>query len=478
MVPKSSAMCRTGLLLAVSLTASATGLVASAAGAGATRLAPLAASPRSGPGLTAAARPGPLRLARASPREPAGGAARHDAVDAPAVQELADPEPGSELRVSLITIGAGDLVWEMFGHNAIRIRDPASGLDVAYNWGMFDFSQEGFFWRFLLGDWQYWMAGLASEPMIRLYVESGRGVVEQELDLTPSERLMLLAATELNARPENRFYRYQYFLDNCSTRVRDAFDALLAGRLRARFTEVPGETFRFHTRRLTEGDPLIYVSLDFFMGGRGDLPISAWEEMFIPMMLRDFLRQTDLVTSETVLDEAARVPLAEPPARFVWFALVGAMLAAWLAGSAAVASSPRIRTGGPTLNALLRGEFVLLAGIWSLVAGLSGLVMIVSHFTSHEFMHWNENFFQANPLSLVLAGALVPAVFAGRWRRLASQTALLAAGVSVVGLVMQVVPGIDQVNGYYLVVAVPAHLAVAWGVRKMLRDGPEEAATR
>lgn len=403
----------------------------------------------------------------------------HDAipVPVPADQEVPRPEPGSQLRVSLITVGAGDAIHEMFGHNAIRIRDPALGLDTSYNWGMFDPGEEGFFWRFLLGDWQYWMAGLSSEPMIAFYAASGRGVVEQELSLAPAQRRMLFDLTELNRRPENAYYRYQYFLDNCSTRALGILDTVLAGSLRERFTEVPGETYRFHTRRLTEGNPLIYVSLDFFMSGRGDRPISAWEEMFIPMMMRDFLRETDVVTTEAVLDEPARVPLAEPPRRFVWFAVTGALLAWFLGISAWAVSSPRVRTGGPTLTAILKGEFVLLAGIWSLVAGLAGLVMIVSHFTSHEFMHWNENFLQTNPLSLVLAVALVPAVFAGRWRRLATRTALLAAGVSVLGLVMQVVPGIDQVNGYHLVVAVPAHLAVAWGVRAVVRGAAERSAT-
>lgn len=428
---KPSGMCRTSLFLAASLAACATWPAAAAGG-----------------------------------QEPA-----------PGEQGFPEPEPGSELRVSLITVGAGPVVYEMFGHNAIRIQDPATGLDISYNWGMFDLSQEGFFWRFLLGDWQYWMAGLSSEGMIASYVASDRGVVEQELDLTPARRLELLEMVELNRRPENAYYRYQYFLDNCSTRARDALDTVLGGSLRARFANLPGETFRFHTRRLTEGNPLVYVSLDFFMSGRGDRPITAWDEMFIPMMMRDFLRETDVVTSEVVLDEPGRVPLTEPPPRFLWFALTGVLLAGLLASSAWVGTAARVRAANPRISRLARAEFAGIAGIWSLVAGLSGLVMIVSHFTAHEFMHWNENFLQANPLSLVLAIALVPAVFAGRWRRLATRTAQLAAGVSVLGLVMQVVPGIDQVNGYHLGVTVPAHLAIAWGLPAMVRADTEPSAS-
>ena len=204
-MPKSDTMCRTSLFLAAWLAA----CVVRAAPAGAHPVAPVSAE--------------------AADQEPA-----------PEDQGLPEPPPGSGLRVSLITVGAGPVVYEMFGHNAIRIQDPARGVDVSYNWGMFDTSEEGFFWRFLLGDWQYWMAGLSSEGMIAHYVASDRGVVEQELDLTPDQRLTLLGMAELNARPENAWYRYQYFLDNCSTRVRDALDMVLGGRLRDRFGEVPG----------------------------------------------------------------------------------------------------------------------------------------------------------------------------------------------------------------------------------------------
>ena len=194
------------------------------------------------------------------------------------------------------------------------------------------------------------------------------------------------------------------------------------------------------------------------------------------MKLRDSLRETDLVASEVVLDEASgERPLDAPPRHFVWFAVTGVLLTALLAGSALLASSPRVLAGGQALPRIGKLGFVLIAGAWSLVMGLSGLVMIVSHFTSHEFMYWNENFLQATPLSLVLACALMPAVVLGKRRRLATRTAMLAAGVSILGFAMQVLPGIDQVNGYYMVVAVPAHLALAWGLGEVVRGSAEQA---
>ncbi|HST08247.1 MAG TPA: DUF4105 domain-containing protein, partial [Gemmatimonadaceae bacterium] len=68
------------------------------------------------------------------------------------VPSASAPEPGSNLTVYLLTFGWGDVVWERFGHNAIWIKDRARGTDMTYNWGMFDFNQPHFVWRFVTGD--------------------------------------------------------------------------------------------------------------------------------------------------------------------------------------------------------------------------------------------------------------------------------------------------------------------------------------
>ena len=113
------------------------------------------------------------------------------ALMAPAVAQGAvqTPEPGSELRVYLLTMGPGERVWERFGHNAIWIRDPASQPDTAYNYGLFDFQQENFLLRFIRGQMWYWMAGFPAEAYVRTYVRDNRSVWVQELNLPPAARL-------------------------------------------------------------------------------------------------------------------------------------------------------------------------------------------------------------------------------------------------------------------------------------------------
>ncbi len=143
---------------------------------------------------------------------PSGGAA----------QEAVTSPDGSTLSIALVTMGPGTRVWERFGHNAVWVRDTISGFDRVYNYGMFSFQQEGYVQRFLQGRLLYWMMGFESPRHFGAYVAADRSLWVQELNLTPEQRAELAAFLEWNDTPENRFYRYDYYLDNCSTRIRDA----------------------------------------------------------------------------------------------------------------------------------------------------------------------------------------------------------------------------------------------------------------
>src|SRR6266481_2359191 len=138
------------------------------------------------------------------------------------IASVAPSEPGSNLTVYLLTFGWGDIVWERFGHNAILIKDRAHGTDMTYNWCMFDFNQPNFVWRFVTGDTRYWMEPIDYNSMVTYYKQHNRSILAQELNLNPAQRLKLQQFVQWNALPQNKFYRYDYYRDNCSTRLRDA----------------------------------------------------------------------------------------------------------------------------------------------------------------------------------------------------------------------------------------------------------------
>jgi hypothetical protein len=374
------------------------------------------------------------------------------------------PHPGSSLTISLVTMGVGLRVWERFGHNAILVEDREQGTRVAYNYGLFDFRQENFVLRFVQGRMWYWMQGLDADAMLRSYIHADRSVWIQELDLTPSQRAELRDFLIWNERPENRYYRYDYYRDNCSTRVRDALDRVLGGRLRALTDTVPtGTTYRSHTLRLTATDLPLYTALDIALGEPVDREITAWEEMFLPLSVREWVRRVTLTDStgrERPLVRAERTlfvssvpdPPTKPPARIPGFLAAGVV-----AGSALAALARRAP-----------GAFRWAGGAWGLLAGGAGLVLTcLWAFTDHAAAYRNENLFQASLFLLPLGIALPAARASARAGRVAGTLGPLAAAASMLGVLLQVLPGLDQQNGEVLALLVPINLGLAWGVRRL-----------
>src|SRR5690606_33911044 len=207
-----------------------------------------------------------------------------------------------------------------FGHNALWVHDAATGQDLAYNYGMFDFDEPGYLRNFIRGRLNYWVQPMDAGAMVQAYAAANRSVWVQELNLTPAHRLELKRFLEWNSVPENRIYRYDYYRDNCSTRVRDVIDMALGRRLRQVLDAEPsGMTYRAHTRRLGADDRPVVYGLEVAMTGAIDAPLSLWAESFLPMELMESVRRvtvTDdagreapLVRAETLLFEAARPPL-------------------------------------------------------------------------------------------------------------------------------------------------------------------------
>jgi hypothetical protein len=209
----------------------------------------------------------------------------------------------------------------------------------------------------------------------------------------------------------------------------------------------------------------IYTAIDFGLGPAADRPISRWDEMFLPMKLRDeaaALRITDasgrqipLVARQQTLFTATRPP--EPTAPPHW--LVGYLIAGLAIGGA---------IGGLTLAARKSGSarivFSAITATWLVFAGLGGVILLgLWTVTDHAIAYRNENLFQLSPLALPLV-ILIPALawgarWAGRW---AVRLAFAVAALSILGFVLQILPWFNQVNGEAIALALPVNLAVAW----------------
>jgi hypothetical protein len=396
------------------------------------------------------------------------------AAPALAAQDSVPPGP----RISVVTIGPGDAVWERFGHNYIWVQDPRAGVDEAYNYGMFDFQQENFFTNFARGRMMYWMAALDPYLSLQHYQGQNRAVWIQELRLTREQAGQLRDFLAMNALPRYRTYRYDYYRDNCSTRVRDALDRALGGILR-RATEgtSSGTSFRWHTARLTgvsAGDLPIFTGIDAGLGPAADREISRWEEMFLPMKVRDRLAelrvagpdgtQVPLVSATRLLPATRPAELAAPRGSWIWGYLVAGILVA-LAIAAMAAASVRSRAA--------RLGFGAATALWTLFAGTGGFILLgLWLLTDHAIAYRNENLLQLSPVALPLV-LLLPALGYGvRWAaRPARMLALATAALAVLGFLIQGIPGIDQVNGPIIALALPINLALAWSALRLSSPG-------
>lgn len=404
--------------------------------------------------------------AGATPSTGAVASAHAAAEDPPAEMERL-PLPGEELDVELVTIGPGQIYWQRFGHNAILIRDRAAGTARLYNFGIFDFAAEDFFLEFARGRMTYLLVAGPVRSDLEGYLADGRRIDLQWLDLDPAAKLALRDALEENARPENAAYRYDYFRDNCSTRVRDALDLATGGALkRATDRRSRGFTWRMHAQRLTAMDLPLYLGIHAALGPATDAPITFWDEMFIPMVLKDEIAKIalegpdgarrPLVRAEERLAEAAFPQPSEAPPRWFWrFLGVGvafAALLAWL-GRGAIGSR-RFRVFGAV------------AGSTWLLAGVGGLALAFLMFGSEHRAAWhNENIALFNPLALLLLPLAWRALRGRGWSSIAGP--VIAGAIVVAGFwiwLAKVMPGFRQDNMDWIGLWLPVHAALFWTI--------------
>ena len=389
---------------------------------------------------------------------------------AQAQQPVAQPP-----TVSVLTFAPGEIYWQRFGHNALLLRDEATGRATVYNYGIFDFQQHNFFLNFARGQMLYQLDAEPLRRTLQLYRAEDRWIYEQRLALDEAQRREIAEFLQWNAQPENAQYRYDYFLSNCSTRVRDAIDRVLGGSLKAQLHggQLSPATFRTEVTRLMSPDLPLAVGMDLGLGPKVDEPLDRWSHAFVPMSLMQSLREAKVADPETGLSkplveqegwlyESDRIKEPEQAPNLLWpFLAIGVVsgLALLLLARARGRSAARIT--------------LALAGlVFYASAGLLGLVMLAGWLlTDHWGMWSNQNLLLLNPLALLVIPVWAQA-FRADWRpgpkaqRVVRIVALLAATASLI----KVLPTAPmQNNAAWIALLLPMHAALFWVVLKLGR---------
>jgi len=312
---------------------------------------------------------------------------------------------GNDLTVKVALFGPGDEIYSWWGHIELIIDDERTGRNTSYDFGIFSFEDNNFFQNIALGRLLYSCGALPAENDINWYISNNRDVTVYTLDLPPEKREEIRQLAEISLLPENRYYFYHFFNNNCTTRIRDIVDIAAGGQLKDRFAD---EKFHFTLRQQVRCNiwfsPIMEWFLCFFLGQDIDRAITFWEAMFLPSELANCLN--DLVYTgengisrklvsnvETIYRQQGRFPVLDVP-RKQWpqgFA-VGVIAAFFLVLLFFVqAKSPAIG----------RAALGITYSLFGLLFGGAGLLLFfMSFFTSYDYTYYNANLFFCNPLLL------------------------------------------------------------------------------
>jgi hypothetical protein len=304
-------------------------------------------------------------------------------------------------QISLITGLPGQDVYNLFGHSGLRVYDPSIGLDIMYSYGTFDFDDPDFLLKFTQGKLKYFLSVSQYQPFIAFYKREGRTVYEQVLTLDDAQKQALFSFLQTNFKPENRYYLYDFFYDNCSTRIRDALKTTFGEDLKYVTDKFPeNQSFRkWVDPYITK--PWIRFGIYLLLGSPADKVAAPYDYMFLPDNLMDGFEKAQIKQGDKFVTLAPKANLVSqslisaPP--YPWFNPYSLM---W--GVSAILLVITIL--GYRKKKIAYGlDFALF-----FLMGLVGLLFLFMWFgTNHQTCAWNYNLIWALPTHAVIAWTLL-----------------------------------------------------------------------
>jgi len=303
-------------------------------------------------------------------------------------------------EISILTCKPGTELYSSFGHNAIRINDQVNGIDKVFNYGIFDFNTPKFYTKFVLGKLDYRLA--VSEYLLykQQYIFDDRTIIEQTLNLPRNMQQSLYDLLLTNYLPENRYYRYDFFYDNCSTRLRNIIDKATNDKLINSQMNIPtGISYRNSLKQYLVDRQWLNFGMDLVLGLPADKIMSSWEFTFLPDEMFNYFQNTvwaengkHFVSKNDVIYESSRNSVkytkSFSPTKVLWIIFLFYGIVIWLTN--------RNHNEIP--------ELIIFA-----LAGILGCILLfLWFFTEHKSMANNLNILWAIPLH-------IPVVILYKW---------------------------------------------------------------
>lgn len=309
---------------------------------------------------------------------------------------IAQNDSACHLRISILTCSPGNELYSLFGHSAVRITDSVAHTDVIYNWGTFDFDEPDFYTKFMRGKLLYFVSPDRLNEFLYVYEYEGRSVTEQVLKLTCGEKLKIKKAVDINMTGDNRFYKYDFLFDNCTTRIRDLLEKNIASfKVNTSIVDT-GTTFRnmLYSYLDNGGQPWSKLGIDILLGSKIDKPVTNDQAMFLPEYL---MKAIDFATdgNKTIVDSKrlliSQSDSTDKPGKYGPLFLIGFISLILLLLSLSNAGWAKMMTR-------ISDNFLLY------ITGLIGILLFFMwFFTDHTACADNYNILWAMPLNFFVA---------------------------------------------------------------------------
>ncbi len=299
------------------------------------------------------------------------------------------------IEISLLTCSPGKEVYSHYGHTAIRYTNYTRNVDIAVNYGMFDFTKPFFILRFIFGLTDYEMGISSFEFFCQQYKDWDRDIIQQRLNLTQEEKYAIVAALEKNYEPQNRVYRYNYFYDNCTTRARDILLDNINGDVEYKNKKDKYPSYREMIHSLNEDYPWARFGNDFLLGVKADKATDMLAQQFLPDNLMNDFRNAvihdkdgtvrPLIIDEKMVEKAgsqvieSEFPLRPITCAWIIFALIMCLTLAEI---------------------ITKKDFWAFDTLLLVVDGLVGIILFLMLFSEHPTTSTNLQLLLFNPLPL------------------------------------------------------------------------------
>ena len=308
-----------------------------------------------------------------------------------------------DAKISVLTVGPGTSLYDAFGHNAFRIQDKNKRIDLTFGYGEYDFDDPNFYVKFAQGKLNYLLSQIRYANFYNYYISQNRTIDEQVLNLSQDQQQALFNYLLTNYKPENRRYLYDFFYDNCATRMRDVTKIAIKDSIGFNVpSDFQQKTFRNlihdHVNRNSWGS----FGIDLALGSVVDRPASSYEYMFLPKYIHDFFAEAQLSNGESLVTSSQQIYKSSRTSNRSTFFL-----------------SPLFILGLVSLliiyityqdNQLDKRSKWMDVSIFA-ITGIAGIIMLLLWFaTDHTATAHNYNLLWAFPLNLIVLFPLLKSV--------------------------------------------------------------------